>query len=216
MHHEAERSTYTSLGRMAGSLMELPVSGAAGQNRGHFNPEFERLWIEHHRRLSRMVEWRLIPPLAARVGHEEILQRAAIRAAKNFEALATSRMSPFSWLYRIVRDELIEVWRENLMERRDLNREVRAPSGSAEQASMGLVQRMTSPSENVNRQEMQEAIRQALEKLPDDDREILCMRFFDDMPPAEIAAVKCCTPNAVSTAITRAKAKLKPLLAKLK
>jgi RNA polymerase sigma-70 factor (ECF subfamily) len=181
-----------------------------------FSPEFERLWIASERRLRRMVEWRLGDRLLARIGPDEVLQRGAIQAARKFDRLGESGMEPFSWLYRAVRDELIEIWRENVAEKRDVNREVQAPSGSAEQASLGFIVQFSSPSERVIRKELQEEIRLALDQLRDEDREILCMRFFDDLPPVEIAKIKGLSANAVSSAITRAKKKLRPLLAKLR
>jgi len=188
----------------------------ADSERPHFHPRFERLWIDSERRLRRMIEWRLGPRLSAKISPDDILQRAAVQAAGKFDKLAESGREPFTWLYQVVRDELIQVWRENVAAKRDVNREVRAPSGSAEQASLGLIQQFTSPSAKVMRREVQEEIRIALEQLREDDREILCMRFFDDLPPAEIAALTGQTPNAVSAAITRAKRKLRPLLMKLK
>ena len=190
--------------------------GGADGERSLFNPDFERLWIEHERRLLRMVEWRMGQRLAAKFCPDDILQRAAVQAARKFEKLAISGLDPFTWLYQVVQDELIEVWRENVAERRDVNREVRAPSGSAEHASMGFILQFSSPSEKAIRKELQEEIRQALDQLREEDREILCMRFFDDLPPAEIAKLKGYSANAVSTAITRAKKKLRPLLMKLK
>lgn len=190
-------------------------SGADG-NRPHFNPDFRRLWIENERRLRRMVEWRLGQRLAAKFSPDDILQRAVVRAARKFEKLADSGLDPFTWLYQVVQDELIEVWRENVAKRRDVNREVRVPSGSAERVSLGFLAQFSSPSERMIRKELQEEIRQALDQLHEDDREILCMRFFDDLPPVEIAKLKRLSANAVSTAITRAKKKLRPLLMKLK
>lgn len=177
--------------------------------------EFERLWIEHERRLRQMIGWRLDRRLAARFGVDDILQRAAVRATRQFEKFPDTGLEPYSWLYRIVLDELIEVWRENSAEKRDAGRDVHVPSGSARQASMAFVTRASSPSAKAMRRELQEAIRSALELLSDDDREILCMRFFDDLPPNEIARIKDRTPNAISTAITRAKGKLRSILTKL-
>jgi len=163
-----------------------------------------------------MIQWRIGPRLAAKVSAEDILQRAALVAARKFEKLPETNMQPFTWLYQVVRDELTEVWREHAMEKRDVNREVRAPSGSAEHVSLGLIAQISSPSEKMMRRELQEEMRQALEQLKEDDREILCMRFFDELLPREIAVLKGLTPNTVSTAITRAKIKLRPLLMKFK
>jgi len=196
--------------------MSQPARARADGERPVFSPDFEKLWTESERRLRRMIQWRIGPRLAAKVSAEDILQRAALVAARKFEKLPETNMQPFTWLYQVVRDELTEVWREHAMEKRDVNREVRAPSGSAEHVSLGLIAQISSPSEKMMRRELQEEMRQALEQLKEDDREILCMRFFDELLPREIAVLKGLTPNTVSTAITRAKIKLRPLLMKFK
>lgn len=209
------RQSYTSssLGQLAERTMN--PTGSASQAREALNPEFERLWIEYERRLRRMIAWRLDPRLAARFSPDDILQRAAIHAAQQFVKLSSSGMKPFSWLYRIVLDELIEVWRESSAEMRDVGREVRVPSGSVQSVALGFLKQVSSPSEKAMRKELQEEIRDVLEQLRDDDREILCMRFFDDLLPVEIALIKGCGANAISTAITRAKKKLRPILMKV-
>jgi RNA polymerase sigma-70 factor (ECF subfamily) len=216
MHSFAKPHPPSSLGHLAGSIMTHTGRAGADGERPLFSPDFERLWIDSERRLRRMIEWRMNERLTAKVSPDDILQRAAVQAARKFDKLAESKLEPFTWLYQVVQDELIEVCRENTMEKRDVNREVRAPSGSAEHASLGLIAQFSSPSKKAIRQELQEEIRQALEQLRDEDREILCMRFFDDLLPAEIAAIKGQTANSISTAITRAKNKLRPLLLKLR
>lgn len=51
-----------------------------------------------------------------------------------------------------------------------------------------------------------------LKKLPKEDREILVLRFIDDLSPKEIAAVLDKTANVVSVRINRALKKLRALL----
>ena len=53
---------------------------------------------------------------------------------------------------------------------------------------------------------------QALDKLPDDEREIITMRYVDEFEPREIAEILKITPNAASVRLYRATEALKHIV----
>lgn len=53
---------------------------------------------------------------------------------------------------------------------------------------------------------------EALEKLEDDYKEVLLMRYIEELKPSEIAEILGETPNAVSIRINRAASKLREIL----
>ena len=96
-----------------------------------------------------------------------------------------------------------------------MTREVRAPSGSTGQMSMGIVAHLTTPSVKVMHEEMQREIQNALDLLDETYREILCMRFFENLLPGEIGRLLETSADKVSSAIRRAKNQIRPILRKL-
>ncbi|MEK7608788.1 MAG: sigma-70 family RNA polymerase sigma factor [Patescibacteria group bacterium] len=56
------------------------------------------------------------------------------------------------------------------------------------------------------------AIREVMEQLHEEDREIITLRFVDELDPREIAAFFRITPNAASVRISRAIDRLRKLL----
>src|SRR5262249_51915503 len=71
-----------------------------------------KLYEEHQPRLLAMIRRRLDPALAARISPEDVLSNAFLKARRKWAAFnAQSALTPYAWLYRIVRDSLIEAWR---------------------------------------------------------------------------------------------------------
>ena len=66
-----------------------------------------------------------------------------------------------------------------------------------------------SPSEQVMAQERLEALREALDRLPDDAREIVTLRYFQRMSARDIAEVVDSTEGAVRTRLHRVLKKLR-------
>src|SRR5712692_10259884 len=71
-----------------------------------------KLFEQHQPKLLAMVRRRLDPALAARISPEDILSDAFLEARRKWSTFkARSALTPYAWLYRIVRDCLIEAWR---------------------------------------------------------------------------------------------------------
>jgi len=175
-----------------------------------------KLFEEHRPRLLAMLGRRLDPALAVRLDADDILNEAYLVARKRWSRFRQqSDMTPYAWLYGIARDCLIEAWRKQTRARRDLHKDMPWPERSSIQLGLSLINPGTSPSEAAARDELCDQMRQTLDLLKTDDKEILWMRHFDDLSFKEAAAVLSITENAATVRYVRALRRLKDLWLKL-
>jgi RNA polymerase sigma-70 factor (ECF subfamily) len=171
-----------------------------------------KLFEEHQGRLLAMVRRRLDPALGARVSAEDVLSEAFLQARRKWAAYqARPELSPYAWLYRIVRDCLIEAWRRESRACRDPKREMPWPERSSMQLVLGLVGSGSSPSERMTRADLRQQVAGALELLKEKDREILWMRHHDDLSFQDVAAVLGIAENAARVRYVRALGRLRDL-----
>jgi RNA polymerase sigma-70 factor (ECF subfamily) len=152
-----------------------------------------KMFEEHRPKLLAMIRRRSDPSLSARRDADDILHQAFIKAHKKWEHFKKSGMKPYVWLYRIVRDCLFDDHDFQTSKRRSLHAEIAWPDRSSLQMVLGMVSPLTSPSEALARREQQELmgkrIHVTLEHLKSEDREVLCMWFFDQLSAEEIGQV---------------------------
>jgi RNA polymerase sigma-70 factor (ECF subfamily) len=174
--------------------------------------------LERHRpRLKRMIALRLDVRLASRLDPSDIVQEVLINAARKLPDYARDRPVPFyPWLHRMASERLAQTHRRHLRaRRRDAGREQAgdAPWGSGVAALADLLADSgTSPSGGLIRDEERRELALALEQLPGPDREILMMRYLDQLNFAEIAAVLAITEATARVRHFRALQRLGPLL----
>ena len=124
---------------------------------------------------------------------------AAWRALPNFRGDAKFS----TWLYRLTTNAAIDVMR----------REKRHQTvGDGEM--MELADDADSPQETVERTEQQETVQKALATLSEEYREVLLLRYMEELDYAEIAEVLQLPSGTVKSRINRAKAALKAALLK--
>ena len=124
---------------------------------------------------------------------------AAWRALPNFRGDAKFS----TWLYRLTTNAAIDVMR----------REKRHQTvGDGEM--IDLADDADSPQETVERTEQQEAVQEALATLSEEYREVLLLRYMEELDYAEIAEVLQLPSGTVKSRINRAKAALKAALLK--
>lgn len=124
---------------------------------------------------------------------------AAWRALPNFRGDAKFS----TWLYRLTTNAAIDVMR----------REKRHQTvGDGEMIE--LADDADSPQETVERTEQQEAVQKALATLSEEYREVLLLRYMEELDYAEIAEVLQLPSGTVKSRINRAKAALKTALLK--
>lgn len=171
-----------------------------------------QLWEKHAPDLLAMLRRRIDPALASRIDPEDVLSETFLLARHKWNDFkAGSKMTPYAWLYGIARDCLIEAWRKQTRQKCDVHRDMPMPEHSSIQLGLGIVSPGTSPSDKVAHEELVQRVREVMEQLSDNDREILAMRHFDNLTFAEAATLLSITENAASVRYVRALKRLRKL-----
>ena len=124
---------------------------------------------------------------------------AAWRALPNFRGDAKFS----TWLYRLATNAAID----------QMRREKRH-HGAGDGEMPDIADDSDSPQETVERTEQQEAVQKALATLSEEYREVLLLRYMEELDYAEIAEVLQLPSGTVKSRINRAKAALKTALLK--
>ncbi len=179
---------------------------------------FARLLERHEARLRRQVRMRLDPRLLRRVDVSDVMQEVRIEAHARLPEYASRREVPFFiWLRFLTRQRVMQMHRFHLgAQGRDARREAALDpfEGASTSASMAaeLAGSGTSPSDAAARAEAESHLRSALDAMPPLDREILCLRHFEQLGNAEAAHELGIEPAAASKRYIRALKRLTKVL----
>ena len=153
----------------------------------------QALLARHRERLERMVKLRMDPRLSARVDPSDVVQEAVTEAWQKLSDYLEKRPVAFyPWLRRIAWERLVKVHRFHLeAKKRSVRREavLELPDHSSMQLAALLIQSGTSPSGKLMRKELNRRVREALDDLPERDREILVLLHLEQLSRSETAAV---------------------------
>ena len=179
----------------------------------------ERLLSRHRGPLRRMIDLRLDPALAARVDASDIVQDVLLEAHRRLQDYLRKPAMPFHlWLRHIARDHVIDAHRRHrLAQRRSVDREQSAvPAVLADRSSLDLaaqfIDQELTPASAAIRQELQRRLQSALNSLDEDDREIILMRYVEQLPNQDVAEALGLTEAAASMRCLRAVRRLQALL----
>lgn len=173
--------------------------------------------------LLAMLHRRMDPGLGKRDDPEDVLSDAFLAARHRWPAVEEQLQSgigrpdetrQYAWLYRITRDTLIERYRFNARDRRDLRRDMTWSQASSSQLC-GLMKQGTAPDKALQRIELQEEVRRVVGMLKDGEREVLWMRHEDLLSFGQIGLVLEISENAATLRYTRALRRLRALWQKL-
>jgi RNA polymerase sigma-70 factor (ECF subfamily) len=176
------------------------------------------LLARYRDRLRRMVRVYLDRRLAPRVDPSDVIQETLVEAARKLPDYLRLRPLPFyPWLRRIAWERLVKMHRRHLgASIRDITREEPDRLPLPDESALDLAQRLaapgTSPSHGVVRDEILKRVRDALEHLAPRDREVLVMRYLEQLSNREIAAALSLTEGAVKVRHLRALERLRKLL----
>jgi RNA polymerase sigma-70 factor (ECF subfamily) len=165
-----------------------------------------------------MVAARLDRRLAARVDASDVVQEALAEAAHKLSAYLQQRPLPlYPWLRRLAWEHLIKTHQRHLASRkRSAGREEQNILGLPDESALELVQRLvapgTSPSNHLLLAELRRRVRLVLAQLDEGDREVLVMRYLEQLPFSDIAEVLDLSQGAVKMRHTRALRRLRDLL----
>jgi RNA polymerase sigma-70 factor (ECF subfamily) len=177
------------------------------------------IFTRHRQRLRRMVEMRLDHRLQARIDPSDVIQEAFTEVVARFDKyLADPKLPLFLWLRLVVGERLMKVHRHHLgAQMREATREVSLYRGALPAASSiaianQLLGRHTSPTHAAVRAERLLRLQSALNDLPPLDREILCLRHFEELNHAEAARVLDIEEATAAKRYIRAMKRLKAIL----
>jgi RNA polymerase sigma-70 factor (ECF subfamily) len=169
-------------------------------------------------RLRKAVAMRLDKRLAARVDASDIVQDAMRDAFRRLpEYFAEPQISFYPWLRRIAWDRLADMYRAHVAaERRSVLREEpwlpHLNDESVDELAHSIVTSSVNPGRRAMLAEMQGRTKAALKQLKPQDREILVLRFLEQMDVEEIAGVLGISQTAVTSRQLRALQRIRLLL----
>lgn len=169
-----------------------------------------------------MLHFRLDRRLTRRVDVDDVLQEAYIDAEKRLPHFQNTNesASAYVWFRLVTLQTLADTHRFHLgVQARDAAREIptRAASTQSTALSMAhlLVGRLTSPSQAVQRVEVIEQVRTALDQMTPMDQEILALRNFEELTNGEVAEILEIAPSAASLRLVRALKRLQQVMSQL-
>ncbi|MFO0953412.1 MAG: sigma-70 family RNA polymerase sigma factor [Isosphaeraceae bacterium] len=172
----------------------------------------------HRARLRQMVAVRMDRRLAARQDPSDIVQEALADASEKLETYLKDRPIPFyPWLRRLAEERLIHSYRRNVkaaIRTVDLERPLYhvLPDGSVWSIAQHLAASATGPLTALERKQTIRKVQDALNRLKDEDREVIVLRYVEELPFAEVAAALGIGLQAAKMRHLRALQRLRPLL----
>jgi RNA polymerase sigma-70 factor (ECF subfamily) len=193
---------------------ELIQRAAAGDTQA-----LNQLFALYRDRLRWMVRLRLNRRLQGRIDPSDILQEAYLEICKGLPDYFREPKVPFFlWLRHVTGEKLIAAHRHHLgTQMRDAGQEVSLYRGALPEANSlslaaQLLGRMTTASRAAVRAEDQLQVQAALNSMDPLDREVLALRHFEQLTPAETAQVLGIKEKAAGMRYLRALKRLKDIL----
>ena len=130
--------------------------------------EFTEIYLKYSDKIFRFLYWHLKDVPRA----EDLTSEVFFKAFKKWKGFKEGY--PQAWLFRIARNLLIDFYRAKKTSSLELAEEI--------SVDQDLV-------ENLEKDEAAQSLQQALVKLPENLREVVILRFFEDLSAAEVGAI---------------------------
>jgi RNA polymerase sigma-70 factor (ECF subfamily) len=180
---------------------------------------WEALLGQSRQRLHRMVTFRLDQRLQGRVDPSDVLQDAYLEAWQDLGTYIRQPAMPFFlWLRGIAGNKLRELHRHHLgTQMRDPRREVSIYGSALSESTTAaiaanLMANLTGASEEAVRAELKLRLQDALNAMEPLDREVLALRHFEQLSPAETAGALGIKEKAAGMRYVRALRRLREIL----
>jgi RNA polymerase sigma-70 factor (ECF subfamily) len=153
------------------------------------------LLIRHRAGLRKMIGARLNRRVAARVDPSDVVQETLLIAHRRLPEYLKEAAVPFEvWLRQLAREQLIVVNRKHLRAgKRSVDREISPDLLLSDDSVTMLVDRLFTrdpgPHARVVKAELRARVQAALAELSETDRELLILRYVEQLPNAEIMSV---------------------------
>lgn len=148
----------------------------------------------------------LDPALQAKGGASDLVQQTFLEAQRDLSSFAGSTPEALmGWMRRLLLNNLANFRRDYRRDKRKVSREVSLLiSDSSTQGEGGLHAGTPSPSVVVMRHEQTQALERALERLPEDYRRVIHLRYREERSFEAIAELMQRSQNAVRKLWVRA------------
>src|SRR5579883_2125360 len=158
----------------------------------------------------------LDPALRAKGGASDLVQETILEAYRDFGRFHGGEAELLAWLRRLLRNNLANFARRYRdTSKRQMSAEIPLDAGSASTPpARTLIGGDSTPSAHAMANEQAEAVEKALERLPDDYRQVILLRYREEMPFEEISRVMGRSANAVEKLWLRAIERLRHELEK--
>ncbi len=183
-------------------LLTLAASGHADA--------VDQLLSRYRARLKRLVSLRIDPRVSKRIDPSDIVQETLILAARRLNDYIRDRPLPlYPWIRQLAIEQIIQHHRHHIhVQARSVDREAPLDAGVSDESMLELSEILlceaTSLSKEIARREMHESIHVALAQLKEKDREILVLRFLEQLSIEEIAEILNESADAVKSRQRRA------------
>jgi RNA polymerase sigma-70 factor (ECF subfamily) len=175
--------------------------------------------LERYRPLLRLQvrQLQLDPRLRRRLDESDLVQDALLRAHQHLADFRGADQAAFlKWLEQILANVLTDAVRRERAQKRDVALEQSLDAALCESsARLGnyLAAHDSTPSEQAERQEQLLRLAAAIDRLPDDYRDVILRRDLMSEPVAEVAVQMDRTEKAIAGLLLRARRRLRELLA---
>lgn len=147
----------------------------------------------HCGRLRQMVAYNLDNRLVSRIDPSDVVQEALVEASRRLPTYAEQQPVAFyPWLRSIAWERLLNLQQHHLAQKRSVMREQQDHWVPSDESVALLADRFvgggTSPSQRMKRQESQDRVRKVLSQLPSSDREVLVLRYLEQLTVSEAVA----------------------------
>jgi RNA polymerase sigma-70 factor (ECF subfamily) len=157
------------------------------------------------------------PRLGRRFDASDVVQEALLRGHANLGQFRGSTEAELvGWLQKILANVVADAIDKNKAQKRNVDLEQSLNATIAESSARLeklLADRQSSPSQKAERREELLRLAEAIEKLPEDQREAVILRDLQDASVAEIAAQLGRTEKSVAGLLVRGRSRLRELLA---
>ena len=181
-------------------------------------PARGQLLNRHRTRLRSLIALRMDGRLAARIDPSDLVQDSLAEADRRLsDYLRTRPLLFYPWLRQLAWERLVEQHRRHVRaEKRSVAREESLALDLSGQSVQVLADRLldrgASPSANLQKKELRARVRAALGALDEQDREILLLRYLEQMPAREVGALLGLSEEAAKKRALRALQRLRDLL----
>jgi RNA polymerase sigma-70 factor (ECF subfamily) len=174
----------------------------------------DRLFALHRPGLRAFVCRRLDPRVQARLDPSDIVQETQLEAYRRMDDYLARRPMPYRvWLRKTAYERLLKLRRYHVeAARRSVGRELGLPDRSSLLLARPFLDRGSSPSQRLARDDLRRRVRRALAELSEPDREVLLMRIVDELPYRDIGYILDLDPAAARKRHGRALLRLRNVL----